>query len=76
MPAVMEREMVRRNDTAAKIDSGVVADAKIVAAFRGITLAEYLSQILRPAVTRDLESEMAKRQRPGAPGRKAKPGES
>ncbi len=65
MSAVMVHEMVRRNDTAAKIDSGVVADAKIVAAFRGITLAEYLSEILRPTVSRDLETEMAKRQRPG-----------
>ena len=63
-PAVLEREMVRRNDTAAKIDAEVVADAKIVAAFRGVSLAEYLSEILRPAVTRDLEAEMAKRQRP------------
>jgi hypothetical protein len=76
MSAVLEREMVRRNDTAAKIDSGVVADAKIVAAFRGITLAEYLSQILRPAVSRDLESEMAKRQRPANLGRRPKPGET
>lgn len=75
MPAVMERELVRRNDTAAKIDTEVVADAKIVAAFRGISLAEYLSEILRPAVSRDLESEMTKRQRPGGPARKPKPGD-
>lgn len=72
MSAVMEREMVRRNDTAAKIDAGVIKDAKIVAAFRGQSLAEYLSEILRPAVTRDLENEMAKRQRPGAAGRRQK----
>jgi hypothetical protein len=73
MSAVMEREMVRRNDTAAKIDSGIVADAKIVAAFRGISLAEYLSEILRPSVSKDLENEMTKRQRPtGGPPRRPK----
>lgn len=66
MPAVMEREMVRRNDMAAKIDAEIVKDAKIVAAFRGIALAEYLSEALRAIVKRDLENEMARHQR-GAP---------
>jgi hypothetical protein len=63
MPSVLEKDMVRRNDTAAKVDAQVVADAKVIAAFRGIPLAEYLTDVLRPIVKRDLEAEMAKRQR-------------
>lgn len=72
MSAVMERSMVRRNDQSAKIDAEVLADAKVVAAFRGVSVAEYLSDILRPAVSKDLDAEMAKRQRPA---RKPKPGD-
>jgi predicted dinucleotide-binding enzyme len=76
MVAVMEREMVRRNDTAAKVDAEVVADAKVVAAFRGIPLAQYLTEVLRAVVKRDLETEMTKRQRsPTAQVRKPKAGD-
>ena len=77
MSAVLVREMVRRNDTAVKIDSGVYADAKVVAAFRGITIAEYLSELLRSSVAKDLEQEMAKRQKPAVPpARKPKLGDA
>jgi len=61
MSAVLVRPMVRRNDTAVKIDTEVVAEAKMVAASRGLSLAEYLSEILRPIVHRDLQEETTKR---------------
>lgn len=56
-----KRPMVKRNDTAAKVDAQIVRDAKIVAAYRDITLAEYLSELLRPLVARDLKHEQQKR---------------
>lgn len=53
-------EMARRSDTAVKIDAEVVRQAKVVAAFRGISLAEYLSETLRPTVARDYLAESRK----------------
>jgi hypothetical protein len=47
-----------RNDVAVKLDAQVAKEAKMVAAARGITLAEYISEILRPIVHRDLQAEM------------------
>jgi hypothetical protein len=55
--------MAKRDDTAAKIDASIVRDAKIVAAYRDITLAEYLSELLRPLVARDLKAEQERRMR-------------
>jgi hypothetical protein len=49
-----------RNDVAVKLDSRVAKEAKMVAAARGVTLAEYISEILRPIVHRDLEQETTK----------------
>jgi hypothetical protein len=49
----------KRNDIPAKIDQEVIRLAKIVAAYRSISLAEYLSERLRPLV----ESDLAKHQR-------------
>ena len=40
----------KRNDVSVKIDADVVNDARIVASFNGMTLAEYLSETLRPIV--------------------------
>ena len=48
-----------RNDVNVRLDSEVVSEAKMVAASRNCTLAEYLSEILRPIVHRDLEAETA-----------------
>jgi hypothetical protein len=45
----------RRIDTSVKIDAGIAYQAKIVAAYRDQTLAEYLSETLRPIVERDLQ---------------------
>jgi hypothetical protein len=41
-----------------KLDRGVVSRAKIVAAARGLTLAEYLSELTRGPVDRDFAKEM------------------
>ena len=45
----------KRNDIAVKVDAGVIASARVVVAHRNITLAEYLSDLLRPLVERDLK---------------------
>lgn len=44
-----------------KIANDVARDARIVAACRQITLAEYLSESLRPCVSRDLRKELLDR---------------
>ncbi len=44
-----------RDDVVARIDRGVIAKARYVAETRKIPLAEYLSEILRPVVTRDFD---------------------
>lgn len=49
----------KRNDVSTKVDKEVVRLAKIVAAYRGVDLNEYLSDRLRPLV----ESDLAKHQR-------------
>lgn len=61
MTATMRRLMARRNDIAVKIDAQIAADAKIVAAYAGISLAEYLSENLREIVQRDLADWQARR---------------
>ena len=45
----------------AKIEDPVLRDAKIVASYRGITLTEYLTEMIRPLVKRDLIREQAKK---------------
>ena len=44
----------RRNDDVTKIDKEVLRLARIVAAYRDITIAEYISERLRPLVQQDL----------------------
>jgi hypothetical protein len=44
-----------RDDVVVKIDRGIVAKARYVADTRGIPLAEYLSEALRPVVGRDFD---------------------
>lgn len=44
----------KRNDRPAKIDAEVLRMAAIVAAYRDSSVAEYLSELLRPLVARDL----------------------
>jgi hypothetical protein len=52
MPALKERA-VARNDTAVKIESDIVRQARTIANRRNITVAEYLSEILRAIVAKD-----------------------
>jgi hypothetical protein len=61
-----------RNDAVARVDAVIVSKAKMVASARGITLAEYLSDLLRMAVDRDFVREMERLQPEGG-GSKAKP---
>jgi len=49
-----------RNDISVKLDAQVARKAKLVATNRGITLAQYLSDIVGPIVARDLKEEMGK----------------
>lgn len=51
----------KRNDVSVKLDAEIVAEAKMVAASLDITLAEYLSEMIRPLVRADLERETARR---------------
>lgn len=46
----------KRNDRPVKVDVGVVVMAEHVALSRGMSLAEYVSETLRPAVTRDYQA--------------------
>lgn len=45
----------KRNDIAVKVDVEVVREARIVAAFEEVQLAELLSEILRPIISKRLE---------------------
>ena len=47
-----------RNDRTAKIDATVLSRAEAVAKWRGITLAEYLTETLRAPVARDFANDM------------------
>ena len=44
-----------RDDIAVKLDRSVVADARYVAYKRGISLAQYLTDIVRPMVAKDFQ---------------------
>lgn len=65
---MMEEAVVKRNDVNVRLDSEVVTDAKMVASAKGVTLAGYLSELLRPLVRRDLEEETGRRLKRGAGG--------
>jgi hypothetical protein len=47
-----------RDDMTVKIDRGVGSKAKMVAAARKITLAQYLTELTRSLVDRDFAKEM------------------
>jgi len=69
--ALLDQAMDKRNDVTAKIDAEVVRDAKLVAVYRDTSVAELLSEILRPIVARMLDEEQAKHSR-GSRGSRAK----
>jgi hypothetical protein len=65
--ATAERSMAKRNDAVAKIDAEVLREAKIAAAHKGMTLAEYLTETVRVAAARDIDEALAKRQAKASP---------
>lgn len=65
------RPVSGRNDKQVKIDAEVARLSSLVAAFRKVSMAEYLSETLRPIVQRDLEAEM-KRYADSPPAAKSK----
>ena len=46
MQATLECPMAKRNDVPVKVDADVIRTAKIAAAYKGLSLAEYLSDTL------------------------------
>lgn len=61
-----------RKDVSVKIDAEVAATAKMVAAGRDMSLAEYLSERLRPLVKDDLDAEYGRRNPPATKGKGTK----
>lgn len=49
------RPKTDRDDMSVKMDRAIVARARFVAELRGITLAEYLTEAVRPIVEKDFE---------------------
>jgi hypothetical protein len=60
MVATQERKTMPRQDLAVKMGADVVKRAKIVALDKNITLAEYLTERLRPLVDQDYQIALAK----------------
>ena len=50
----------RRFNTLVRLDDDLVEKGKKVAALKGISLAEYFSDVLRPIVDRDMAKEVKK----------------
>jgi hypothetical protein len=57
--------VMARNDVSVKLDAQVAKEARLVATNRGVTMAEYISEILRPIVRVHLEAEVGGLFRPG-----------
>lgn len=69
------KDDAKRDDTPVRVDSAVVRDARIVAASRDVSLAEYISDLIRPLVARDLDAlqqELARRSGGSGPKPRAK----
>jgi hypothetical protein len=62
----MGRPKSNRNDITVKLDADTARMAKAVAAFRDITLVEYLTSIVKPVV----EADIAKHFKENIPGTK------
>jgi hypothetical protein len=50
----VDTAMGKRNDVSVKIDAAVYRKVKTVAAWQGISVAEYLSRVAAPAADRDM----------------------
>jgi hypothetical protein len=60
MTGTGERKAMPRQDLAVKVGADVIKRAKIVALDKNITLAEYLTETLRPTVDKDYSQTLAK----------------
>lgn len=45
----------KRNDRAVKVEAEIIRQAQTICSYREVTLAEYLSDILRSVVAKDFE---------------------
>ncbi len=54
----------KRNDVPVKVDAEVIRQARIVAAYEEIPLAELLSELLRPIVQKRLEHHQGRKPKP------------
>ncbi len=63
MVAIASEKQMARQDLAVKMGADVVKKAKVVALNRNITLAEYLTERIRPLIDADYEKEVAKMSR-------------
>ncbi|MFL6141691.1 MAG: hypothetical protein ACJ72N_07450 [Labedaea sp.] len=59
-PVAKKRSESRKFNTLVRMDDDLVKKAKKVASLKGISLAEYFSDILRPIVDRDMTKEIRK----------------
>ena len=55
MPGAVAMPREKRNDLAVKIEADIVRKARTMCNWRDITVAEYLSNLLRAAVERDFD---------------------
>lgn len=55
-----EPRMAKRNDQPVKIDTHVLAKVRIAAAYKGVSIAEYLSSAIEPIADRDIDEQHAK----------------
>lgn len=65
----VDRPMTRRADVAVKMDAEVIRKAKIVAAFRGQSLAEFLSVTLGKIIDDLMDQAIANEKAVKAPSR-------
>ena len=69
--ALLRSTMAEQKTTSVKLTQEAVDAAKIAAAFKGVALYEYASEILLAAANRDIEEGY--RQRQGGPADASKP---
>ena len=60
----LDRPMTKRNDVSVKVDADVVEACRLAATYQGKSLAEYLSETLKPIAERDIEEGHARRKAP------------
>jgi hypothetical protein len=63
----VETMATKRNDVVVKIDSAVMAKVRVAAAFKGQSIAEYLSTIVEPIADHDIDEGHARMRKPPEP---------